>query len=363
MSWRLSRYKAGDLVEVRSAAEILATLDAQGRCNGLPFMPEMLAFCGQRLRVRAVAHKTCETARKTWQGRRLETTVHLADTRCNGAAHGGCQADCTLFWHDAWLKPIDSATPQSTPSPSQTTLTEPQLHALAKLPTSTDEKPRYTCQTTQLFDATTLLPWWDVRQYWRDVRTGNHSPRHVLGVLWLAFLEKCQAHTPLGYRLIKIFREGAHRWLTGRELPNIQGAIPRGARTPGSTAPALQPGDYVRVKSEAEIIQTVDEANNNRGLSFEAEMAVYCGKIFRVRSCVTEILDEQSGEMVKMKQPCIILDGAYCSALYSQCRLLCPRAVTPYWREIWLEKIETPAPSSQTVDNATPQSAPATTSA
>src|SRR5262245_49125795 len=100
MSWTLSRFRAGALVEVRSKEEILATLDEHGCVDGLPFMPEMLAFCGQRFHVRAIAHKTCETVRRTWRGRRLRYTVHLADLRCDGSAHGGCQAACTLFWKD-----------------------------------------------------------------------------------------------------------------------------------------------------------------------------------------------------------------------------------------------------------------------
>src|SRR5262249_35222364 len=57
--------RAGDLVEVRSEPEILATLDAEGRLDGLPFMPEMLQYCGQRFRVFKSAHKTCDTAEKT----------------------------------------------------------------------------------------------------------------------------------------------------------------------------------------------------------------------------------------------------------------------------------------------------------
>jgi hypothetical protein len=34
--------KVGDVVEVRSAAEILATLDENGALDSMPFMPEML---------------------------------------------------------------------------------------------------------------------------------------------------------------------------------------------------------------------------------------------------------------------------------------------------------------------------------
>jgi len=42
---------AGEVVEVRSQEEILATLDQSGRLAAMPFMPEMLQFCGKRFRV------------------------------------------------------------------------------------------------------------------------------------------------------------------------------------------------------------------------------------------------------------------------------------------------------------------------
>ena len=46
--------RKGDLVEVRSPEEILATLDPNGELDALPFMPEMADFCGKRFRVAAV---------------------------------------------------------------------------------------------------------------------------------------------------------------------------------------------------------------------------------------------------------------------------------------------------------------------
>src|SRR4051794_2298867 len=103
MTWSLSQFRTGDLAEVRSREEILATLDPHGCLDGMPFMPEMLQFCGQRFRVSAVAHKTCDTVGKTGSNRRLHSTVHLSGLRCDGTAHGGCQAGCNLFWKDAWL--------------------------------------------------------------------------------------------------------------------------------------------------------------------------------------------------------------------------------------------------------------------
>ena len=51
---------AGDWVEVRSKEEILSTLDKSGRLEGLPFMPQMFKYCGQRFQVYKRAHKTCE---------------------------------------------------------------------------------------------------------------------------------------------------------------------------------------------------------------------------------------------------------------------------------------------------------------
>src|SRR3954469_5282924 len=136
--WTLSRYRAGDLVEVCSKEEILDTLDQQGCVDGLPFMPEMLRFCGRRFRVRAVAHKTCDTARKTRKNRSLRAAVHLEDLRCDGSAHGGCEASCTLFWKDVWLKPVENGAESQpvngNPSNDSAASIEQLLSANARLP-------------------------------------------------------------------------------------------------------------------------------------------------------------------------------------------------------------------------------------
>src|SRR4029079_11575701 len=97
----------------------------------------MLQYCGKRFPVRAVAHKTCDTAHKTHKNRKLRACVHLADLRCDGAAHGGCEAACTLFWKDVWLKPVqkDSATSTNIapPLPSRG-CSETQVIASTQLP-------------------------------------------------------------------------------------------------------------------------------------------------------------------------------------------------------------------------------------
>src|ERR1700722_5194249 len=96
--------RASDWVEVRSQEEILATLDDRGCFENLPFMPEMLQFCGQRFRVSKRSDKTCDPAHAPWSIRRMENSVHLEDVRCDGGGHGGCQAGCLIWWNEAWLK-------------------------------------------------------------------------------------------------------------------------------------------------------------------------------------------------------------------------------------------------------------------
>src|SRR5215469_13651684 len=101
--------KAGEIVEVRSAAEILATLDENARLDAMPFMPEMLKYCGKRFRVFKRAHRTCDNIGPPghplqWSLRQTENAVHLTGVRCDGSEHGNCDAGCLIFWREAWLK-------------------------------------------------------------------------------------------------------------------------------------------------------------------------------------------------------------------------------------------------------------------
>src|SRR5215210_7288694 len=104
--------KVGDLVEVRSAEEILATLDERGELENLPFMPEMLAFCGRQLSVHKVAHKLCDTISGSGM-RRMTNAVHLTDSRCDGSAHGGCQTACSIYWKEQWLRRVHHSSPSA----------------------------------------------------------------------------------------------------------------------------------------------------------------------------------------------------------------------------------------------------------
>ena len=345
MSWTISRFRAGELVEVRTKEEILATLDREGRIDGMPFMPEMLQFCGRQVRVGAVAHKTCETAQMLYESRRLDRTVHLDGLRCDGSAHGGCQAECLLFWRDEWLKPV-GAEPREEPAASTPRghgCSEQQLHAATRTADDAESGPRYSCQATLVTSASRPLAWWDPRQYLLDVTTGNHSAGHTLRVLFLASLRWTLKRLPVGYRLFKAFHDRMHVLLTGRGAPSWNGRIPEGQPTPTARL-GLAPGELVRIRTQGEIETTINTKSRNRGLGFDPEeMAPYCGRVVPVHKAVTRIIEEHTGRMIQMKEPCIMLEGVLCRAESARCRLNCPRAIPPYWREIWLERVNATA--------------------
>ncbi len=115
--------------------------------------------------------------------------------------------------------------------------------------------------------------------------------------------------------------------------PAPPGTIPKGQPTPTASL-NLQPGERVRVKSHEEILGTVSTDNKNRGMGWDAEMVPYCDGTYQVLARVTRIIDERTGRMQELKNPCIILDSVVCEARYSNCRMFCPRSIYPYWREI-----------------------------
>ncbi|WP_420749519.1 hypothetical protein [Rhodococcus sp. O3] len=319
----VSSLRVGDLVEVRSAEEILATLDENGEFENLPFMPEMLQFCGRRLTVHKVAHKLCDTISGTGI-HRMENAVHLTDSRCDGSAHGGCQTSCSLYWKDAWLKRVEPGLP---PPSGSSCVGIPLLDANTRKESGADGKPRYSCQATELLRAApTCLPFRDLGQYVTDVKTGN-----------VGAVESAEAF------LVGLFNriQDISRRLLPRKLW-FRNGLPWGfvqGRAVGRTPTAhlnLQPGETVRIKSKSEIMETLNEDRMNRGMGFEEEMARHCGRTARVQARVTRCIDERTGELLTMKNPCIILEGITCNGSHN---VSCPREFVPFWREIWLERV------------------------
>jgi hypothetical protein len=330
--------RAGDWVSVRSKPEILATLDERARLDGLPFQPEMFAFCGHRLRVRQVAHKTCDTIHKTG-GRRMRDTVHLEGAQCDGSAHGGCQADCNFFWKEAWLRRADDL-PRETLEPSEPRCGEADVRRAVHPPGQAPaDDPTWSCQTTALFEATEPLRWWDARQYVRDVTSGNHSIWHVTTLLLMAGYRHLLHHVPVGYRVVLGLYNAVQKVRGGRPMPVVSGLIPEGKPTPTGNLD-LRPGELVEVKPVEEINPTITASGFNRGMRYDLEMVKYSGGRYRVQMLVDRLINEQTGKMMQMKSACIQLEDVYCRAECTPRRLGCPRAMNTYWREIWLRRID-----------------------
>jgi hypothetical protein len=320
--------KVGDVVEVLSVEEIAATLDEKGELDSLPFMPEMLRFCGRRLTVHKVAGKLCDTITKTGM-RRMDDAVHLTAARCDGSAHGGCQTACSLYWKTSWLKKVD-APPGPAPAGGELPLL-PILDVNTRKEPGPEGVERFRCQATELLRAAPdRLPFRDLAQYVTDIRVGNAGVRSTLRTLFFGLFNRYQK--------------------LSRKLPSrlrIKGGLAWGFVRPGPhTGPAptdatdLRPGDLVRIKSKDEIIATLTTKGFNRGLGFEESMARSCGRTARVSARVERCVDEKTGEMLEMKNPCIVLDDVICDGVYKS---NCPRAFIPFWREIWLERVSEPS--------------------
>ena len=299
--------RSGDLVRVRSWPDILATLDEDGELRGLPFMPEMLRYCGGVFRVAQRVHKTCVEDR----GEQIhkfpdDDIVFLDMLRCSGEAHDACQRRCRIFWRIAWLEPAGSSDVSGSGGVNG--------GEQSALPTVRDDGS-YRCQSSSLISATRPLSRpGKILAGLRDLRTGTFG----IGAIVDRFVR------PL-FR--KQTRSG--NWL-----------VPRSARdrTPTETLD-LRPGELVEVRSREEIEATLDGQGRNRGMKFSKDMATYCGRRARVFTRLDRMISEETGHLVPIRNT-VTLEGLTCRCLVTVGG--CPRAELHYWREIWLRRIENP---------------------
>jgi hypothetical protein len=298
-------FRRGEWAEVLSLEEIQATLDADGKLDGLPFMPEMVQYCGRKFRVshradRIFLDRYCYVAK-------LKDTVFLEGLRCDGQAHDGCQMRCELFWKEVWLKPADP--------PSEHDFA-PDAGGLISLNLPTRKGERFTCQATELVNASSRLPWWDVRQYVREVMLGETT----IPELFVDLLGRARQKT------LRIF---------SRQKEPAENLIAQPTPTENLN---LQAGEWVEVKNLEEIRSTLDINGKNRGLGFAPDQAEFCGKRFRVAGRVEKLILEWSGEM-RIISNTVELEEATCHG--RMCRS-CPRNCYHLWREIWLRRVSCP---------------------
>ena len=318
--------RRGDIVEVCSASEIVATLDHQGALSAMPFMPEMIPYLGRRYTVSARADKICDTIGSTLRSRRMRDTVLLDDLRCNGCAHGGCQADCRIYWNEAWLKKVDVlAAPAIKQDPAEVAALlariEPNVRASGE---GEGDDVRWKCQVTEANRASLPLSNTDPRPYFNEFRSGNVGPLRFAKVMARA-----------------AYMQPLHRF---RLLRRPKG--PNEKAPPRPDPLNLQRGEWVRVKSMREIEGTLTRHGSNRGLHFDVEMVPFCGRVLQVRGRVSQIIEEHTGRMLRFRNECIKLEDAVCSGERSTGRFFCPKKIYPYWREAWLQRADGPLSTS-----------------
>ncbi len=98
----------------------------------------------------------------------------------------------------------------------------------------------------------------------------------------------------------------------------------------------LEPGELVEVKSEEEILVTLNRKGANKGLFWMPEMRKFCGRRFRVFKRLERILLESTGEYRKVKNT-VLLEGVMCDG---QGFYGCDRSCFHFWREAWLRRVK-----------------------
>lgn len=303
------KLKAGDWVEVRSPAEIAATLDTAGTLDGMPFMPEMLSYTGKRFQVLRLAEKSCVEFPNRYFIRRFRggPVVILRGARCSGLEHDGCGRACVMFWKPAWLRPAGGPQPGAPAAPTSGAL-------ISRLRVKSSAQ-RYFCQSTGMAAATEPLTRGDIlRLCASEIRSRSRGVFEMIGLTVMPLWRKATSRIP-------------RRRLAGSLT-----------RTP-TEALGLQPGELVEIRPAAEIAATLDKNGKNRGLTCDFGMCQYSGGTYRVRNRLDRMISEPTGEMKEVKNT-VVLEGLYC--LCWNVFGGCPRSDHMYWREIWLKRAAGP---------------------
>jgi hypothetical protein len=113
-----------------------------------------------------------------------------------------------------------------------------------------------------------------------------------------------------------------------------------GQKSASKTA-SLQASDRVRVRSLEEIQATLNPWKELKGCAFLPYMVEYCGTTQRVLQPVNRFLDERDYKVKKVRGV-VLLEGVICSGtpVFGHC----DRGCHLFWREEWLEKIDSPSP-------------------
>ncbi len=105
----ISAFRPGDLVRIRSRAEIDATLNRWGQLKGCTFMPsEMTPYCNTIQRVFKPMERFVDE--RDYHVKKASGIILLESVHCQGTTdYGRCDRSCFFFWREEWLEKLDPA--------------------------------------------------------------------------------------------------------------------------------------------------------------------------------------------------------------------------------------------------------------
>jgi hypothetical protein len=145
----------------------------------------------------------------------MVNAVHFTGVRCDGQAHGGCQAGCLIYWKEAWLKWVDEDGQEATGEEAVQPRAAPSSgwwRRPARMKSVIRARPRAPARGPQ------PAPPWDVRQYVLDVTSGNIG---VLATIRGVIVGVLNEHQEFSRRFVP-------RWLRihgGKRFPFIDGSM------------------------------------------------------------------------------------------------------------------------------------------
>ncbi|OGO34542.1 MAG: hypothetical protein A2W35_05970 [Chloroflexi bacterium RBG_16_57_11] len=129
------------------------------------------------------------------------------------------------------------------------------------------------------------------------------------------------------------------RWSAGWSSRFTATADPTTTPVVNSTTAHLNVGDWVLVRPREEIEATLDRWKEQKGCAFLEYMWQYCGTTQQVLQPMERFLDERDYKVKKVKGV-VLLKDILCKGTPVFGR--CDRCCHLFWREEWLERIETP---------------------
>lgn len=293
--------RPGARVRVRTWPEIKKTLDGSGCTDGLVFMEEMCQYCGGVYEILQCVSRIVVEGHGM---REMPDTFILKDLRCSGTPQKTCDRLCYILWKSAWLDLYTAEEPDANEyARDKTGMEYSTIHCQGQAPA--------------LMRATRPLPFFNLRPYLNDRRSGTRS-------------------LPGSFKLLST---SCRKWAR-RNLSQVYRRVSwRGMANSFQSRPLLiKPGDMVQVLDKKDIAKTLDINGKLKGLSFNPEMWNYCGQNFRVIKEIKHFVYEEKGTLLKTSDT-FLLEGVICDGTAFRG---CPRGCYWYWKGAWLKPVETP---------------------